>query len=110
LATALAEQGHDAVHTSDLGLDVAPDATVLERARADDRIVISADSDFGTILASTRAARPSVLYIRRIQGRRVEQLAALIADIFTVIDAALEEGSLVVIGEGTARIRRLPIL
>ncbi len=110
LATALAEQGHDAVHTSDLGLDVAPDATVLERARADDRVLISADSDFGTILASTRAARPSVLYVRRVQGRRVEQLAALIADSFTVIDAALQEGSIVVLGEGTARIRRLPIL
>lgn len=110
LATVLTEQGHDAVHTSDLGLDVAPDETVLERARADDRVLVSADSDFGTILASTRAVRPSVLYIRRVQGRRVEQLAALIADSLTVTDAALQDGSIVVLGEGTARIRRLPIL
>jgi predicted nuclease of predicted toxin-antitoxin system len=61
------------LHTSALGLDTASDEAVLERARAEDRTLISAGSDFGTILASTRAAGPSVIYVRRIQGRRVEQ-------------------------------------
>jgi predicted nuclease of predicted toxin-antitoxin system len=110
LAAVLVEHGHDAVHTSDLGLDRAPDEAVLDRARAEDRALISADSDFGTILAATRAARPSVHYIRRIEGRRVEQLANLVVGNLDAVDGALREGSLVVIGEGTIRIRRLPIL
>lgn len=110
LAAVLVEHGHDAVHTSDRGLDGAHDEAVLERARTEDRTLISADSDFGTILASTRAARPSVLYIRRIQGRRVEQLADLIVGNLDIVEEALREGSLVVLGEGNARIRRLPIL
>jgi predicted nuclease of predicted toxin-antitoxin system len=110
LATALAEHGHDAVHTSDLGLGDAPDEVVLNRARIEDRTLISADSDFGTILASTRAVRPSVIYIRRIQGRRVEQLSDLVVDNLDLVGEALTEGSLVVLGEGSARIRRLPIL
>lgn len=46
----------------------------------EDRTLISAASDFGTIPTSTRAAQPSVVYIRRIQGRRVEPLADLIVD------------------------------
>jgi hypothetical protein len=37
LATALAEHGHDAVHTFDLGLGDAPDEVVLDRARIEDR-------------------------------------------------------------------------
>jgi predicted nuclease of predicted toxin-antitoxin system len=110
LATALADHGHDAVHTFDLGLGEAPDEVVLDRARIEDRTLISADSDFGTILASTRAARPSVIFIRRIQGRRVEQLSDLVVDNLDLVGGALAEGSLVVLGEGSARIRRLPIL
>lgn len=106
----LGEHGHDALHTSDLGLDVASDSDVLDRARTEGRILISADSDFGTILASTRAVRPSVLYIRRVQGRRVDQLAELIVGNLELVEQALEEGGLVVLGEGNARIRRLPIL
>ena len=110
LATVLGEHGHDAVHTSTIGLDVASDATVLDWARAENRALVSADSDFGTILASNHMARPSVLYIRRVQGRRVEQIAALIVGNLDTIRHALDDGSIVVLGEGNARIRRLPIL
>jgi len=63
LATVLGEHGHDAVDTSTIGLDVASDATVLDWARAENRALVSADSDFGTILASNHMARPfSPLY------------------------------------------------
>lgn len=110
LARVLVERGHDAVHTSQLGLEAASDATVLDVARTEGRTLISADSDFGTILASTRAIRPSVLYIRRVQGRRVELLADLIVGNLDIVEEALERGSLVVLGDGNARIRGLPIL
>ncbi|MGH9157589.1 MAG: DUF5615 family PIN-like protein [Acidimicrobiales bacterium] len=110
LATVLGERGHDAVHTSTIGLEAAPDATLLEWARTEDRVLISADSDFGTILASTHAVRPSVIYVRRVQGRRVEHISALIAGNLDIAENALDEGSIVVLGEGSARIRGLPIL
>ncbi len=38
LAGLLGAQGHDAVHTMDLGLETAPDDVVLSRARDDGRI------------------------------------------------------------------------
>jgi Domain of unknown function (DUF5615) len=47
--------GHDAVHVLDDGMHAATDEAVFERAAAESRVVVSADTDFGTPLA-----RPSV--------------------------------------------------
>jgi len=108
LATGLRDAGHDVVHAAEVDLFAAPDAVLLETARESDRVVLTADADFGTLLARTRATTPSVLYLRRVQGRRVDELLALIQANLPMVKDALAEGSVVVLGEGTARIRRLP--
>ncbi len=54
IAAALTSAGHDVVHVRDFGMERAPDAEVLELARAQDRSLVSADTDFGTILAQPR--------------------------------------------------------
>ena len=110
LADGLRAAGHDVVHAADLGLFAAPDEVVLSRALQDERVVMSADSDFGTLLARSSAVGPSVLYLRRIQRRRVDELLELVLTSLPLIETALDEGSVVVLGDGTARIRKLPIL
>jgi predicted nuclease of predicted toxin-antitoxin system len=65
LAETLNAAGHDAMHVRDLGLHAATDQVVLEQARSDDRVLISADTDFGALLARSRDAEPSILMIRR---------------------------------------------
>lgn len=55
LADALKAAGHDAVHLRDLGMQAATDHVVLEHTRADDRILVSADTDFGGLLARSGA-------------------------------------------------------
>ena len=58
LSESLNGLGHDAVHVAELGLKSASDSEILERALTEDRIVLSADTDFGTALASAgRASR-----------------------------------------------------
>ena len=110
LSYQLTDLGHDSVHAQSLGMLTAPDEVLLERARSEDRILISADSDFGTSLATTRARMPSVLYLRGASGRRVEELVARISSALSVAEGALQEGSLVVVEPSAVRIRSLPIL
>ncbi len=72
-------------------------------------MVVSADTDFGELLAVSNAAKPSVLLLRRQQGRRAAQLAALLlANLGDVADD-LAEGSIVVLDERRIRVRRLPL-
>jgi predicted nuclease of predicted toxin-antitoxin system len=109
LADLVRAAGHDVAHVRDLGLARAPDHVVLERARAERRVVISADTDFGTLLARFRATSPSFLLVRRVSGRRAPDHAALILANLAQIRDDLEAGAVVALGESTARIRRLPI-
>jgi predicted nuclease of predicted toxin-antitoxin system len=48
VAEGLREAGHDAIHVRDIGLAAAIDDELLELAAAEERIIISADTDFGT--------------------------------------------------------------
>ena len=46
LAAALQEAGHDAVHIVDLGERGAADTVVMQVARLQQRVLLSADTDF----------------------------------------------------------------
>lgn len=109
LAVLLAEAGHDTIHVRNIGLNRAPDEIILDAARRDDRVVISADADFGHILARTNANRPSVVFLRRQQGRRASQVAALIIANLDVIADDLLAGAIVVIDDDRIRVRSLPM-
>ncbi|HEV3193961.1 MAG TPA: DUF5615 family PIN-like protein [Polyangiaceae bacterium] len=64
LAALLATRGHDAIHVRELGLQHADDDVIFERAAAEHRIVVSADADFGTLLAARSSKQPSVIQFR----------------------------------------------
>jgi predicted nuclease of predicted toxin-antitoxin system len=53
-ARILNETGHDAVLVTDLDLNGAADDDVLAAAAETGRIVVTADTDFGTLLALRR--------------------------------------------------------
>src|SRR5207247_3013791 len=64
LADLLVTAGQDAVHVRAYGMHAAKDEEILARALEEDRIVVSADSDFSAILAAQEAERPSFILFR----------------------------------------------
>ncbi|HVQ95429.1 MAG TPA: DUF5615 family PIN-like protein [Mycobacteriales bacterium] len=82
LADGLTQAGYDTAHVRDRGLSRADDPTVLALALTEDRILISADTDFGGLLARSGATGPSVILFRREGARRpAEQLQLLLANL-----------------------------
>lgn len=104
----LVDAGHDAVHAGDLGLLGATDETVMGAAIAEERVVVSADTDFGGILAASRAQQPSVILFRR-QGRTAEQQSELLLANLPTLEDDLSVGSVVVVLQDRLRVRRLPV-
>jgi predicted nuclease of predicted toxin-antitoxin system len=109
LADGLRNAGHDAVHIRDYGLQAAEDEVVFDRAAAEDRVIVSADTDFGTLLALRQENRPSVIIFRRGSERRAEQQLAILLTNFELIREPLEEGSIIIFDQDRIRIRALPI-
>lgn len=109
LAALLANAGHDALHIRAINLQKSEDAIIFERAAADDRIVLTADTDFGTILAARSTQKPSVIQFRGPGSRHPQALAyVMLSNLPSLVDA-LEAGSIVTFEPSRIRVRALPI-
>lgn len=96
------------MHWSTVGDPHAPDTEIMAWARAHSFIVFTHDLDFGTTLALTHAAGPSVLQLR---GQRVlpEDMSGHVVATLRRYQTELVEGALVVIEENRSRVRVLPL-
>ena len=104
----LAEAGHDAEHVGDLGMSEAPDDEVLAAAKDAGAVLVSSDTDFGELLAHSNAAEPSVILLRRQEGRRASQIAALVLANLDAVADDLDAGAFVVLDDDRVRVRSLP--
>ena len=105
---AFAAENIESVHWSTVGDPRAEDTEIMEYARAHNYIVFTHDLDFGTTLALTQAESPSVIQVRA-QNILPSHLANMIIAVLRANEATLNEGALIVVDEGRARVRVLPL-
>ena len=108
LALLLCIAGHDAVHVRDCGMHAAADEVILRKAHDEERIRVSADTDFGAILAAQAASRPSFILFRERDPVRAEDYVKRLLLSLPVLEPELKRGCVAVFRAGRIRVRSLP--
>jgi len=107
VAQQLTEAGYETLHVRDVGLSSASDVEILAFAEKEDRIVVSADTDFGTLLTLRRQAKPSFILLWGDIERRPELQAKAMIRELPALKEHLAAGAIVVITKKRIRIRPL---
>jgi predicted nuclease of predicted toxin-antitoxin system len=107
-AALLREAGIDAIHAGEMGLTTAEDVVILEKARQEQRIVVTLDADFHMLLAVSAAASPAVIRIR-LPGLRALDIVDLVPRILADWGEVLEKGAVLSVQKNRVRVRRLPL-
>jgi predicted nuclease of predicted toxin-antitoxin system len=100
--------GHEAVHLRDDGLERLPDSAVLEKARREERILLTHDLDFADLLAAGGYSLPSTILFR-LRDMRPDCVNRHLDAVIAQCSAALERGAIVSVTEGLIRVRPLPL-
>ena len=109
VAEGLRQAGHDAAHVRDYGMAAEDDEDIFERAAEEERILISADTDFGTILALRKTPKPSIILFRlSTQHLPDHQIRLLLANL-SELSVDLDRGCIAVFEDARIRVRPLPI-
>src|ERR1700730_15469370 len=104
----LAESGFEVVHWADIGPDNSSDSELMQWAAEHDHIVLTADLDFGAILAATQRNRPSIVQVRSyILTPR--SISSVVLAAIRQTRQELLDGAIVSIDPGRARLRILPL-
>ena len=107
-AKLLRDVGIDAIHTGECSLAAAADHEILEYARRKERVIVTLDADFHTMMVLGCATAPSVIRIR-IEGLRAEAIVDLVQAVFRDCGGELTRGALISVTEDRIRIRCLPV-
>jgi predicted nuclease of predicted toxin-antitoxin system len=104
----LRDRGHDVVHLRDEGLQRLPDDEILEKARLENRILLTVDLDFAQLLAIAQSSLPSVILFR-LGNENYDQIDGCLEIILETCAEDLQSGAMISVNTKGFRIRVLPI-
>lgn len=104
----LLQNGHDASHLRDQGLQRMPNGEIFEKAIREDRIIITFDLDFGEIAALTKSWRTSVILFR-LKNTRTLHVIERLSSVIERFEDALKRGSIITVEETRCRVRHFPM-
>lgn len=104
----LRQCGHDALHLRDESLQYLDDAVIIQKARAEERVILTHDLDFGRIMALSGQHFPSVITFR-LSNMRPESVNPQLSEVLLRFSECLDKGSLISVTDRGIRVRCLPV-
>jgi predicted nuclease of predicted toxin-antitoxin system len=108
LAKKLNSSGFEARHVVEIGYHSTPDFKIAALAAATGEIIITHDTDFGTILALSEANKPSVILFRW-QIITVETVFVFLIKYLPNLETDLNKHALIIVDDNKIRVRLLPL-
>lgn len=87
----------------------ASDKEIFAYAASNEAVIVTADTDFGTLLAQAKASQPSVILMRELLSLPVAGQGRLLAANMDQIRDVLTKGAIVAFSRSEMRVRPLPI-
>lgn len=104
----LKKLGWDVVRVPDVMDKRSKDVQILTYARRHNRVIITQDLDFSSLLALSGYEKSSVINLR-VENARPDFITNRIIEIVNELETELDEGIVVSVDEISARYRNLPI-
>ena len=104
----LKTMGYDAIHLVEQRLEKLEDIDILEKAKQENRIVLTVDLDFGYLLAISGASLPSVILFR-LGNETYEMINERLVEVLNKYQKYLETGAIISVRDDLDRVRKLPI-
>jgi predicted nuclease of predicted toxin-antitoxin system len=100
--------GHEGVHAYQIGQDRASDSELLEIARRENRVIITADLDFPRLLVLSSAKGPGIILFRG-GSYSDSEMCALLERVLKQVPPEDLSSSICVVDKKRIRITRLPL-
>jgi predicted nuclease of predicted toxin-antitoxin system len=104
----LKQAGYDTIRITDSLPNTATDREILEFARLIERIIITQDLDFSTLIALNNYGQPSLITLR-LSSANPNLISQKLLEIIPQFPNELKEGIALTITNRSIRIRKLPI-
>jgi len=107
LLDVLQAHSHEGVHAHQIGKDRASDDELLELARREGRVIVTADLDFPRLMALTLAAGPGLILFRG-GNYSDKEMCDLLGRVLQKVPPDALEKSICVVDRNRIRVTRLP--